>query len=304
MNKISNHTKNLKELKNTTKIPNTTFPTKTGAALNFEKSKNMQFLKIIEVLLLAGIPSTLIVLGFFALNFFYLPINWFELKETGTFISYGVIILSIIFYFFGLWVSFDLIKKLQKSFTKIIAFLLIFLSLISFVFFCFGLFIWHSSGTHFVQNCGEFSIFRTYGSGSIYKIYYSDGVQINSYGNFNTCQEFAQNITKVENCKIKPIFIKKSVKLSPYGQIEFDTKNFVKVKNLKSQDLTELINCLEEKGLEVKFNIGNSAMCSTNNAVIKLRGEEKLLDVTAFNIFGNPIVYNSTTQKYYFAQGC
>jgi hypothetical protein len=108
MTEISNHLKNLKELKNNTKIPNAEFPIKTEATSTFKKPKNMQVLKIIGVLLLAEIPSTLTVLGFFALGFFYLPTNWFELKEARIFISYGAIILSIIFYFFGLWVGFDL----------------------------------------------------------------------------------------------------------------------------------------------------------------------------------------------------
>lgn len=188
---------------------------------------------------------------------------------------------------------------------KFVAFFLAFLSLVSFVSFGFGISVWHSAGTHFVQNCGDFSILRTNGSGSTYKNYYSDGITINGYENFNTCQEFAQSIVKVENCNIKPIFIKKSDQLSQYGQIEFSSKNFFKVRNLNSGDLTELINCLVEKGLEIKFNNGNSTVCLTNNVIIDLKENgERLLDVMAFNIFGNPIIYNSLTQKYYFANGC
>ena len=235
------------------------------------------------------------------------------MREIGVVISYGAIFLSFICYFFGFWTASNLIKSLETNSQKFVAFFLAFLSLVSFVSFSFGISVWHSAGNHFVQNCGDFSILRTNGSGSAYKNYYSDGITnyysdgitINGYGNFNTCQEFAQSIFKVENCNIKPIFIKKSGQLNQYGQIEFSSKNFFKVRNLNSRNLTELINCLVEKGLEIKFNNGNSTTCLTNNVIIDLKENgEKLLDTMAFNIFGNPIVYNSLTQKYYFAEGC
>ena len=256
--------------------------------INKIKTSGMQLLKILGILLLAGVPAALV----FSIGFF-LPVDWFELREIIVFISCGAIFLSVICYFFGFWTTSNLIKLFETNSQKFIAFFLAFLSLVSFVCFSFGIAIWHGAGTHFVQNCGDFSILRTNGSGSTCKGYYSDEVRINGYGNFNTCQEFAQGIVKVENCSVKPIFIKKSDQLNQYCQIEFSSKNFFKVKNLNRENLTELINCLVEKSLEIKFNNGNSTVCLTNNVIIDLKENgERLLDVMTFNIFGNQIVYN------------
>jgi len=257
----------------------------------------MQLFQIFGSLLLAGIPAILVVLGSF-----YLPVDWFELREIGVIISYGAIILSVICYVFGIWIIFGSIKRLKPNFQMFLALALSLLSLCSFVLFLVGVSIWHSAGTHFVQNCGDFSILRYNGSGSTYHAYYSDGVQINSVA--DDCQTNSDNIKKVESCSVKPIFITKEFVEPPYTNIPqkiYFTANS-NVRSLNSDNLTELINCLENNGLDIVSQ--DKLFCDNVDHTSILQADEKLLDRILFFRFAVPIIYNETTKNYYFLKDC
>ena len=256
----------------------------------------MQFLKILRTLILAGIPCLVTVLSLF------LPIDWFALRELSWIISYGAIFFSCFWYIFYFRRFYYLVAKISFGFQKISIILSILLSLTSFTFYGFGVYVWHFAGTHFVKNCGEFSILRYNGSGSTYSGYYSNGIQINSVA--DDCQTSSKHINRIEICNIKPVFIAKKFIDLPYTNIPqkiyFPPSS--NVSNLDSNNLTSLINCLNENGMEIAFSI--SSFCKNYNLTNTLKSEEKLLDRSFSNNFGNSIVYNSLTQKYRFVDEC
>jgi hypothetical protein len=72
-----------------------------------------------------------------------------------------------------------------------------------------------------------------------------------------------KTLQKLRIAKLVQFLSKKSEKINQYCQTEFGDKNLSKIKNLNFQDLTELISCFQQKGLEIKFDIDNSTICLT-----------------------------------------